>query len=165
VLSALMLLWIGAAPDVAGPRSSGGSQGAGGKQIVRLRFTRSGGFAAAPGMTVSGVVDLDRNGGRVSADDGSYLRTLSSGEAKKLREIAPAAITRLHSHPGPPTSAQADQYQYEITVESSDGRESSATLAERAGTDSNEAGRSVAEVLAWVRQESERIWRHRVEKR
>ena len=131
------------------------------ENVVRLTFTRSGGFVAAPGMIVSATVDVDERRTRVTADQDRYTRDVPATEAAALRRIDPAQLTALESKQPPPTSAQADQYQYEITIEVAGGRKHTLTVSERAAA----GDPGVAALLDWVRQECEKIWEHRIQSR
>ena len=122
---------------------------------------RSGGLVAAPGMTVSATVDVDEQRTRVTADGGRYLRDVPATEAATLRRIDPARLSALESTRRPPTSAQADQYQYEITIEVEGGRKHTLTVADQVATE--DAG--LRTILEWVRQECDRIWDHRIQAR
>ena len=130
------------------------------ENVVRLTFTRSGGFVAAPGMVVSATVEVDERRTRVTAP-GGYTRDVPVSEAAALRRIDPAQLTALESKQPPPTSAQADQYQYEITIEVAGGRKHTLTVSERAAA----GDPGVAALLDWVRQECEKIWEHRIQSR
>ena len=127
------------------------------ENVVRLTFTRSGGFVSAPGMVVSATVDVDERRTRVTADEGRYVREVPPIEAAVLRRIDPARLSALESK-REPTSAQADQYQYEITIEVAGGRKHTVTVSEQAAAE--DAG--LAALLDWVRQECQKIWDHRV---
>ena len=116
---------------------------------------------AAPGMTVSATVDVDGQRTRVTADKGRYLRDVPADEAATLRRIDPARVSALESKRRPPTSAQADQYQYEITIEVEGGRKHTLTVTDQVAAE--DAG--LGTILEWVRQECERIWAHRIQSR
>ena len=135
--------------------------GAESENIVRLTFTRSGGFVAAPGLIVSATVDVDEHRTRVTAEGGRYTRDVPAKEAAALRRIDPAHLSALESKRRPSTSAQADQYQYEITIEVAGGRKHTLTVSEQAA--SEDAG--LAALLDWVRQECEKIWEHRIQQK
>ena len=115
---------------------------------------------AAPGMVVSATVDVDERQTRVSAP-GGYTRDVPASEAAGLRRIDPARLSALASKRPQPTSAQADQYQYDITVEVAGGRKHTLTVSEQAATEDP----GLAALLDWVRQECEKIWDHRIQSR
>jgi hypothetical protein len=85
---------------------------------MQLTFSRSGGYASAPGMNITAVVDLGAAGGQVTANGERYRRVLSPDEVAQLqRTIDPAHFFELSSDLRPHTSGQADQYQYDITIQ------------------------------------------------
>ena len=125
---------------------------------MQIAFVRSGGFAGMA-TRVEGAVQFDEHGARVSSGAAGYARDLAPEEAQKLRAAAdPQGFANAGSQPAGP-GALRDAFQYDITVTTKDGKTHKLTQH----GDPTVPGPNA--LLEWVKQEADRIWTHRLEKR
>lgn len=114
---------------------------------MKLTFTRSGGFAG-PATALKGEVTFEGDSARATSDFG-YRRDLAPEEIQTLRS------TLMHLPAEQPASrSQPDRYQYDVTITWDDGHVRSLTMH-------GDTSPGVENLLAWVRQECDRIWTHR----
>src|ERR1700730_7619269 len=144
-----------------------------GTETMRLTFSRSGGgFVYTPTMNITGVVDLTTDGGSVTSDETGYRRDLSPDEAKQVynKINSPRFLqfkeglephmganikpSRTDRHP------ETDQYQYDITVQLTDGKEHRVRIPAHAGN-LEQLAPGLKELLNWIQEESEMIWKHK----
>ena len=118
---------------------------------MELDFARSGGFAG-PATSIDGKVVIADGIGRVTSSLG-YLRDLAPEEVGLLS----AASARIPRVPSASPGRLRDAYQYDIRISQNGGPIQSVTVR---GDSSPEA----ADLLAWVRQECDRIWTYRINK-
>ncbi len=84
---------------------------------MKINFVRSGGFAAMPGRTVQGVVDLDDRAGKVTSEARKYQRGLPPREVEQLRLAAdPARTSQARAALAALSRKLNDAYQYDITI-------------------------------------------------
>ena len=121
---------------------------------VTISFVRSGGFAGAA-TEVKGVAKLSDGGGAVSSADG-YSRELTPEEAGQLRSLVSSKLAEKGTSAG--AGSGADMYQYEINVMTPDGKSHKVAAVP-------ETGMSGEDLAQWVKQESDRIWQHKLQKR
>jgi hypothetical protein len=128
-------------PGAAGTKDEGES-------IVKITFSRSGGFAGAA-VAIDGSVTFRGDSAQVTSTSG-YQRDLASDEIQMLR----GAISQLSSpqvaSPGP----MRDAYQYDVRVSRDDG--TTQNLTTYGDPPSGPHG-----LFGWVRQECDRIWAYR----
>ena len=125
---------------------------------MRLRFTRTGGIVAAPGLDVRGSATLDYPGAAVTAERG-YARPLTPDEAAGLRTSAGAVLASSAGQSAdPPIRRGRDVFRFAIEIDA--GTRS----AEWRGLEEGDAGDPALEALvAWVSREAMRIARSRLE--
>ena len=106
---------------------------------------------------VEGSVKFEDRHGQVTSASG-YSRDLDPEEVDKLRASAqPSALPADAAAPG--AGPLRDAYQYDITVTTQDGKTRKMTAH------GDHATPEARELVDWVRQESDKIWRHRLQKR
>lgn len=122
---------------------------------------------AAPGMSIEATVDLAGHGGQVKADGDRYRRDLPSTEAEQLLAMVdPARFFQLKADLRSQTSAPYDQYQYDITMETPDGKHHTVTLSgNQTAADLNTLAPGLGNLLEWIRHESDEIWQRRIQRR
>jgi hypothetical protein len=118
------------------------------ESVMKLNFTRSGGFAG-PATAIRGEVTFEHEAACVTSDFG-YERELPIKEIHELRE----ALTQL-AEPQSPGHPLPDQYQYDIQITSNDGHVQNLTFH---GDSSPQAKK----ILDWIREECSRIWSQRM---
>jgi hypothetical protein len=145
----------------------GGILAAGGEDIVRITFTRSGGLVAAPGLTIEGSVSVDTTGAHVSADGGQYTHRVSAGDLVDLvKRLDIGRLFTLKKDLRSPSRGAADQYQYDITLETSDGKRHSLTVGgQQSAGELDSMAPGLGALVDWVRHEADAIWQARVERR
>lgn len=120
-------------------------------EVVKIEFSRSGGFVAAPGMIIQGSVEFGDSGAHVTSDSGKYHRELTPQEAEQLRN----SVNR-NELPSKASSAR-DSFQYDAVITTNDGKTHRFTFG---------AGEAANEFLAkWIEQETQKMWEHRVANR
>ena len=93
---------------------------------MQITFSRSGGFAALPGMTIEATLSVDAKGARVESDGGQYQRALSVAEMAHFALLAePAGAARLAEglRAGAP-AGQADRFHFQLSFGSGARRHS-----------------------------------------
>jgi phosphohistidine phosphatase SixA len=144
----------------------------GGGQIMRITVGRSGGVVAAPGLTIEATLDLPEGHARVTEAASSYAHDLSAEDARKVRGMVDA--TRFFQLPGELRSLNesasksgrtsiADQWQYDITVHSDDGREHSVTVSDTMTDELERLSPGLGKFLGWMKQEFDSIMRYRLQ--
>jgi len=120
------------------------------EHVVQIKFMRSGGFAGMA-TSVEGTVTIRDQSGDVTAS-GNYHRALKAPELELLREAADSK--RLQAAASQETVP--DAYQYDITATLDDGKTQTVTLHGEPTSGHANA------LLAWVAEECQRIWDHRI---
>jgi len=161
----------GGAPAVlmSDARSGPGASSATAKKEVRvmqIKFVRSGGIAALPGLTVEGTIELGDQAPKVTSDGAKYRRDLTGSEADELRSVAaPDAMSTARSALAARSSAPRDAYHYEISVATSDGKTQKVTLNAAGGEEVGRVAPGVGRLVQWIDQEAQRIKEHRLQNR
>ena len=138
----------------------------GGSQVMRIKFRRSGGFAGMPGLDVEGAVDLEDKAPKVVSKAASYQRTLDAPEIAQLRSAAtPATILQAGKAVASRAGKIYDGYQYDITVETNDGKNESLTLNSADGAELNQMAPGLGHLVQWIDNEAQRIKEHRLRDR
>jgi len=134
---------------------------------VRLTFTRSGGLVAAPGMTIEGTVSIDVDGAHVTADNGAYTHRVSAGDIVDLvKHLDGGRLPALKKDLRALSGGPADGYQYDITLETPDGKHHSVTVGEQqSATQLDGMAPGLGGIVDWVRGEAESIWQARIARR
>ena len=131
---------------------------------MQIKFGRSGGIVAAPGLTIEAALELSGTTGRVS--DAGYVRDLSAQEAQEVSAmIDPVSFFALPADLRPSNQSIADQQQYHVTVRMPDGREHSVTMSEMMSGDLDQRSPGLGKFLDWMKQECKRIMKYRVQQR
>jgi len=122
--------------------------------VTTLRFTRSGGLVAAPGLTVHARLELLDDGSGTVASAPGYRRRLSSDEGLTVL----AAIDRLVESPGATSDGDSsrDCHRYEFEIRLANGGWQQLSVSGTPLSDSPR-GAAVAELVDWARQESDAI--------
>jgi broad specificity phosphatase PhoE len=146
----------GAPPAQVSPTSNKRSR------VMKINFARSGGFAAMPGLTVQGVVDLDDRAGKVTSESRKYQRALPPGEVEQLRLAAdPARMSRAKAALAAHSRTLNDAYQYDITIVTSDGKSQTLTFNAAGGDDVDKAAPGLGGLVRWIDDEAQKIKEHR----
>jgi hypothetical protein len=141
---------------------------------MRVQIASSGGFAAIPGLAMEATLDLNGASGHVTTSDGSYTRDLSAQETQEVRGMLdPVSFFKLptelrplnESGPKSARSSMADQRQYDITIQSDEGREHTVTASEMMGDDLERMSPGLGKFLAWTKQEFARIKDQKIQQR
>ena len=123
--------------------------------MVQLTFTRRGGFVAS---TIEGKVDFVEHSASVSSSEHHYKRELSPSEIRQLTGIAnPADLLALRAKLGPAANTAPDQYEFEITVKLSDGKEYTTRFPEQNRADLDKGLPGLGNLYDWISKECERI--------
>jgi len=155
-VSVVRLRYGAGAPPVAASTSSKRSQ------VMKINFVRSGGFAAMPGLTVQGVIDLDESAGKVTSESRKYQRDLPAREVEQLRLAAdPARMARAKAALAALSSKLSDAYQYDISVVTSDGKSQKLTFNAGGGDDVDKAAPGLGGLVRWIDDEAQKIKEHR----
>src|SRR5689334_14761000 len=133
-------------------------------EVREIKFVRSGGFAGAA-TTVAGRVQFDEHGARVDGEASGYHRELPAGESERLRASAdPGTFDRARTAISG-SGAVPDAYQYEIAVVTGDGKSHSLTLGDGKSDQLRAASPEAQELLSWIQQEAQKIWKQRMNTR
>jgi hypothetical protein len=161
----------GAAPAVLTSDARGGP-GAGAApakrevRVMQIKFVRSGGVAAMPGLTVEGTIELGDQAPAVTSDAAKYRRDLAGPEADELRSAAaPGAMSTAKSALASRSAAPRDAYHYEISVATSDGKTQRIALNAAGGEEVGHVAPGVGRLVRWIDQEAQRIKEHRLQSR
>lgn len=134
-----------------------------GSRVMKISFVRSGGLAAMPGLRVEGVVDLDDRGAKVTSEPSKYRRELPTAEVEQLRLVAdPARMSQARAALASPSRKLYDAYQYDITVDTSDGKRQRLTFNAAGGDEVDQAAPGLGSLVRWIDNEAERIKEHRL---
>jgi len=117
-------------------------------RVIKIQFKRSGGFS--PITNVAGEVHFSGDGAEVSSSGGTYRRTLEAEERTQLQDLAHPEPQQPNSQSGP--GKLRDAFQYDIAVTTADGKTHKLTSPS-------------APLLKWVKDESDKILKHKVEPR
>ena len=127
---------------------------------MQIKFERSGGLFA--GNTLEGTVDLaDEQNAHVKS--GSYARKLEPEETRQLRDALHATdLTQLSGDLRRiDAKAGADQYQYDVTIQMSNGATREFTLGDGPLAPSAAATPGLAMVSDWIRKQAKDISKNR----
>src|SRR5262249_2835591 len=90
-------------------------------QVMQIKFTRSGGLAAIPGLTVEGTVDVGGPAARVTSEPSKYRRDLAPDELERLREaVERVSVPKARAALASRAATVYDAHQYDITVTTTD---------------------------------------------
>ena len=130
--------------------------------VFQITFERSGGFVAAPGLVVKGTIDLKPDGtAEVRSEVAGYHRQLSSEELLRLRETLDVIdFTKLQPELRNPRAA--DQYQYEITFQTPDGKTQTVRVDESPASELEKSAPGLGKLADWIRREAAAIGQRRV---
>jgi len=115
--------------------------------MVTIQFKRSGGFS--PITNVSGEVRFKEDSAEVISSDGAYRRTLETEERKQLLNLANARPEETNYQSTP--SKARDAFQYDVTVTTADGK-------------MHKLSSPPDGLLKWVKDESNKILQHKMER-
>lgn len=131
--------------------------------VMQIQFVRSGGFAGAA-TNVTGTVNFDESGAQVISEGTKYARELPPQEAEQLRTSAdPAHLAEALNGPAAESSPVRDGYQYQISLATKDGK--THKLEVNADGSVKKISPELQALLAWVQQEAQKIWAHRITNR
>jgi len=130
-----------------------------GSSLMQMRFRRSGGFAATPGLAIEGTVDFTNAGPKVSSQVAGYERTLDSSEVARLRALAdPAQLADATKTLRARGNQSYDTYQYDITLEKGDGTTTTLTVnAPGGGNELKAVSPQLNGLIEWIDNEAQRI--------
>ncbi len=135
-------------------------------QVMKIKFVRSGGLAAMPGLKVEGVVDLDDRAAQVTSESSKYRRKLPPQEVEQLRLAAdPARMSQARTALASPSRKLYDAYQYDITVATSDGKSQRLTFNAAGGDEVDQAAPGLGSLVRWIDNEAQKIKEHRLSNR
>jgi len=128
-------------------------------KVMQIKFSRSGGVASLPGLTVQGTVDLKDDAPRVTDETAQYARALARPEAEQLRSIALALTTPQAREALARAGGQLrDAYHYDVTVVSADGRSHHVTFNAAGGAESwNRLAPGIGDLIQWIDAEAQKI--------
>jgi hypothetical protein len=159
---ALLVLGLGLDPARGEPQAAPIAKG---QQLMtspltRIGFERSGGFYHQP---IGGAVSLQGGAGEVASDFTGGSRPLSEDELRQLQALdlaalaaSPFALGHGGPRPGPP-----EGYQYDITIETADGRRTVLRFHEEPPEILDRATPGLGALAAWVRAEVAVLWRQK----
>ena len=158
----LVPLHYGASPlAVPGERSISSER----SKVVRIKFSRSGGFAGMARPVVSGNVDLTN--GAVASSAGGYQRTLAADEAAEVQAGAdPADLLRakeqIDANRNRSRGGAADMDDYSIGVTTQDGKthEDIHLHLPLTSSDLENVSPATRKFLAWIQSEVRNIQSH-----
>jgi hypothetical protein len=129
-------------------------------QVVEISFVRSGGFAG-PATRIQAKVNLDKPDGQVVSEPSKYNRQLTASESERLRHAARELSSGTPSFSTASPGAVRDGYQYDITINTKDGKTHTVSLQQNAPAPNTVS----PDLVTWVQEEAERIWAHRIANR
>jgi hypothetical protein len=137
------------------------------ESMVHLTFTRSGGAVAAPGMTVEASVAFGAAGAELTVTGDEYRRHLTAAEiAQLLKDVDVARFFQLRADLRASSPAGFDQYQYDISLETRDGKKHSVTIGGSQSPDElNAFAPGLGRLFGWIQRETDAIWQARVSRR
>ena len=148
-----MLGGCGAAPAVKGQEAMA-------SRLMSVDFERSGGFYHQP---IGGAVRFDRETAQLHSDFTGGGRPLSADEVQLFERLDVAALAgspydlaRGAARPGP-----ADGYQYDVALDTADGRKVGLRFHEEPAEVLDKAAPGLGELAAWVRREVAELWRQK----
>jgi hypothetical protein len=114
-------------------------------------------------MKIRGTIDLKPDGtAEVSSADSGYHRELSSQEVLMLRQTAGSIdFPKLQTNLRNPKAA--DQYQYDITIKTSDGRSYNVTVGESPAAELERSASGLGKLVDWIRHEADAIWEKKIQ--
>ncbi len=130
--------------------------------VLQITFERSGGFVAAPGLTIKGTLHLTPDGtAEVHSEGAGYHRQLSSQELLALRETL-NSIDLAKLAPDCRNPRAADQYQYEVTFQTDDGKTQTVRVDESPVSELEKSAPGLGRLADWIRKEAAAIWQARI---
>ncbi len=130
--------------------------------VLQIKFARSGGFVAAPGLTIEGTLHLKPDStAEVHSEGAGYHRQLSSQELLTLRETLDSIdVAKLQADLRNPRAA--DQYQYELTFQTADGKTQTVQVDESPASELEKFAPGLGKFADWIRKEAAAIWQQRI---
>jgi len=127
---------------------------------MRIKFERSGGLFA--GNKLEGAVDLE-NEQNAQIKSGSYTRKLTPEEIRELKEALHSADLSqlsgdLRRNDG---KGGADQYQYDVTIQMSNGVTREFTLGDGPLAPTAAATPGLTRIFDWIRKQVKDISKNR----
>lgn len=126
--------------------------------MKQIHFVRSGGFAGMA-TRVAGTLKLGNGAAEVRSDDGRYSRTLGETELAALRNVDPAALFKLKDTR---KTRVADGYQYDITVETGDGKSHNFTIGGEPAPELEKIVPGLGALADLIRKEANSIWAKKI---
>lgn len=124
--------------------------------LLRLRFERSGGLAP---ISIKGSIDFQSDHAEVAADAPEARRQLGDSELGVFRALDLDALHKCEFTMAQAKPGQPDRYQYDVTLETSSGREISLRFGEQEPKALNTAVNGLGDLAEWVRREVGDIWK------
>ena len=134
---------------------------------MNIKFMRSGGPAAFPGLIVDAAVDVNATQGKVTSKDG-YARELAPGEAQGLSaNVNPDCFFQMKNKDLAAKRAAGPNglYQYDITLRLDGGREHSITVSDMMQSDLERQCPGLGKFLDWAKQESQSVMAYKMRQR
>jgi hypothetical protein len=141
--------------------------------VMEIRFKRTGGFAALPGLSVEGTVSLGETTAEVtSGASGSprYQRTLTGDEVERLRNAAdPLRVSEAHTALASASESRKnaqprDAYYYEIEVVTQEGKSLPALAFNSSAGQWDQVAPALGSIVRWIDKEAKAIREHRLAK-
>ncbi len=126
---------------------------------MRIKFERSGGIFA--GNTLKGTVDLaDEQNAQVTS--GSFQRKLDPEEIRQLKQaLNKTTLSQLSGDLRRKDTGAADQYQYDVTVQMSNGETREFTVGDGPLAPTAAAAPGLTTVTDWIRKQAKEISKNR----
>ena len=140
---------------------------------MQIKFKRSGGLAALPGLSVEGAVRLGGTRAEVTSEPSGfsrYERTLAADEAEQLRKAAdPVRMSEAQTAVAAATKSakspqQYDAYYYEIEVITHEGQSLPALAFNSSAGQWDQVAPGLGHIVGWIDKEARAIKEHRLAK-
>jgi hypothetical protein len=136
---------------------------------MQIRFKRTGGFAALPGLSVEGTVSLGDAAAQVVSEVSGfprYQRTLAGDEVEQLRKAADPlrmseSFTAASASRSGPNAQQSDAYHYEIEVVTQAGKSLPALAFNSSPGHWDQVAPGLGNLVRWIDKEAKAIKEHR----
>jgi hypothetical protein len=126
--------------------------------MKQIHFVRSGGFAGMA-TRVAGTLNFGDVAAEVRSEDGRYSRTLGETEAASLRNLDPTALSKLKDTR---KTRVPDGYQYDITVETGEGKSHTFTIGGESAPELEKIAPGLGALADLIRKEANNIWAKKV---